>query len=120
MLRTSDIVTIQLVVLSPSTRNSIGAKNLGIMKKGAFFVNTSRGGLVDTVALVDILKRKAIRVSLYITLPPRRRTKSLLTYGLETHEPKHRSALGAALDVFEEEPLLDGNPFEGLDNVVCV
>ena len=62
LLASCDIVTIQLV-LSPSTRHIIGTAELAQMKKDAFLINTSRGGLVDTAALVDVLKRRAIRVN---------------------------------------------------------
>ncbi|KZT42565.1 D-isomer specific 2-hydroxyacid dehydrogenase [Sistotremastrum suecicum HHB10207 ss-3] len=59
LFSTSDIVSIQMV-LSPSTRHLIGASDFSIMKPTAFFVNTSRGPIVDEAALVDVLKRKAI------------------------------------------------------------
>ncbi|OLQ00654.1 2-hydroxyacid dehydrogenase-like 1 [Symbiodinium microadriaticum] len=42
--------------LLPSTKHMINAEKLKIMKKGIMIVNTSRGGLIDTAALIQGLK----------------------------------------------------------------
>jgi D-lactate dehydrogenase len=42
--------------LTPATRHLIDARAIGHMKHGVMIVNTSRGALVDTVALIDGLK----------------------------------------------------------------
>ena len=55
----SDVVTVHLV-LSRRTRGLIGARELGLMKPTALFVNTSRGPIVDEAALLDVLDRRAI------------------------------------------------------------
>lgn len=55
LLQTSDVVSIH-VPLNDYTRRMIGADQLGRMKPGALLVNTSRGGIVDTEALVSALK----------------------------------------------------------------
>ncbi len=59
LLRESDIVSLHLPLI-PETRHVIGRKALGWMKPTAMLVNTSRGGLIDTPALVDALKAKKI------------------------------------------------------------
>lgn len=59
LLATSDVITIHLV-LSERTRHLIGATELALMKPTALLVNTSRGPIVDTAALVDALRRGAI------------------------------------------------------------
>ncbi|KAF7306828.1 Importin subunit alpha [Mycena indigotica] len=59
LLRQSDIVSLHLV-LSERTRHIITAEDLAFMKPSAFLVNTSRGPLVDEVALVEVLKSKKI------------------------------------------------------------
>lgn len=55
LLKNSDIVTIH-VPLNPKTKHLIGAKELKLMKKGAYLINTSRGEVVDEKALIKALK----------------------------------------------------------------
>ncbi len=50
LLQASDIVTLHLP-LDSSTRNTITAERLALMKQGAFLINAARGGLVDEAAL---------------------------------------------------------------------
>ncbi|MCS6852671.1 MAG: hydroxyacid dehydrogenase [Gemmataceae bacterium] len=54
LLRTSDVVSIHLP-LTEQSRGLIGARELGMMKRGALLVNTARGAIVDTAALVAAL-----------------------------------------------------------------
>lgn len=77
LLSTSDVVTVHLV-LSERTRHLIGSRELGLMKRSAFLVNTSRGPIVDTSALVEALESGSIA--------------------------------GAAVDVFDTEPLPPDHP----------
>jgi len=58
----SDVLTIH-VVLSERTRGLVTAAELGAMKPSAILVNTSRGPVVDEVALVDTLRRRRIRAA---------------------------------------------------------
>jgi phosphoglycerate dehydrogenase-like enzyme len=85
LLERSDVVSLHLV-LSETTRGIIDARRIGLLKPGAVFVNTSRGGLVDETALIDALRDRRIA--------------------------------GAALDVFETEPLPPGHALLELDNVI--
>ena len=55
LLRESDFVSLH-TVLSPETKGLINAERLGWMKPTAVLVNTSRGPVVDSMALVDALK----------------------------------------------------------------
>jgi phosphoglycerate dehydrogenase-like enzyme len=59
LFRNADFVTIHLV-LSDRSRGLIGAKELGLMKKSAYLVNTSRGPIVDEKALIAALQSKSI------------------------------------------------------------
>ena len=55
LLRMSDIVSVN-VRLTPQTKHLIGYRQLEIMKKDAFFVNTARGAVVDETALAAALR----------------------------------------------------------------
>jgi D-lactate dehydrogenase len=53
--RQSDIISMHVPLIS-STRHLIDAKHISLMKPGIMLINTSRGGLVDTKAVVEGLK----------------------------------------------------------------
>ena len=55
ILPESDFVSLH-VNLSPQTKGLINAERLGWMKRTAILVNTSRGPVVDSMALVDALR----------------------------------------------------------------
>lgn len=55
LLKESDIVTLH-IPLNESTRYMIGEREISLMKRGAIIVNTSRGGIIDTRALLKALK----------------------------------------------------------------
>jgi D-3-phosphoglycerate dehydrogenase len=61
--RESDVVSVH-VALKPETRGLIGADFFGAMKEGAYFVNTSRGEVVDQEALRRAMREKDIRAGL--------------------------------------------------------
>lgn len=55
LLAESDVVTLHCPLL-PSTFHLIDAEALGRMRRGTVLINTSRGALVDSQAVVDALK----------------------------------------------------------------
>jgi D-lactate dehydrogenase len=55
LLAASDIVTLHCP-LTPATRHVIDAAAIARMKRGAMLINTSRGGLIDTPAVIASLK----------------------------------------------------------------
>ncbi|KAI9336221.1 hypothetical protein DFJ73DRAFT_850773 [Zopfochytrium polystomum] len=55
LMSTSDFVTLH-VPETPQTKNMISAEELSWMKKGAYFINASRGTVVDLDALAAALK----------------------------------------------------------------
>jgi len=55
LLGGSDIVTLHCP-LTPASHHLIDARAIGRMKRGVMLVNTSRGGLVDTRAVIAALK----------------------------------------------------------------
>ena len=86
LFQQSDILSVH-IILSNSTRGIIGEADLDLMKSSAYFINTSRGPLVDEAALIRALKNKKIA--------------------------------GAAVDVFDTEPLPANHPFRSLPNVLA-
>lgn len=54
LLRTSDIVSLH-VPLNPTTRHLVGAREIALLKPTAVLVNTSRGPVIDEVALTEAL-----------------------------------------------------------------
>ncbi|MBO0708126.1 MAG: hydroxyacid dehydrogenase, partial [Candidatus Dormibacteraeota bacterium] len=84
LLRRADIVTVH-VPLDQDTRGLIGREQLASMRPGSYFLNASRGPVVDEAALVEQLQSGHLA--------------------------------GAALDVFEVEPLPERSPLRELDNV---
>jgi D-3-phosphoglycerate dehydrogenase len=59
----ADVLSVHLA-LTKETRNFVNASLLGRMKKGAFFVNTARGEVVDYAALANAVQTNGIRVAL--------------------------------------------------------
>lgn len=57
LLRKSDVVTLH-VPESADTKDMIGERELRTMKKGAYFINNSRGTVVDLAALAAALRDK--------------------------------------------------------------
>lgn len=55
LLKRSDIVSLHCP-LTPQTKGMIGREQIGLMKKGAFLINTARGGVLDSEALSEALK----------------------------------------------------------------
>lgn len=84
LLTESDIVTLH-ARLTTDTRHLLDDAAFDRMDDDALLVNTARGGLIDTTALIEAIESNAIG--------------------------------GAALDVFEDEPILDDSPLLRLDDV---
>jgi D-3-phosphoglycerate dehydrogenase len=61
--RAADIVSVH-VALKPDTRSLIGPDFFKAMKDGAYFINTSRGEVVDQEALFAAIRFKGIRAGL--------------------------------------------------------
>lgn len=55
LLRSCDILTLHVPLL-PEDRHMIGRAELAKMKDGVILINTARGGLIDSKALVEALE----------------------------------------------------------------
>ena len=118
LLSGSDVVTLH----APTTdvRHLIGARELATMKEGSVLVNTARGGLIETGALVEALAagRPAVAaLDVYETEPPDPSVfepvadRLLLTphmswYTEETEDELRRKAAAEAVRILSGEPPL--------------
>ena len=59
LIKNSDIISIHLVLVE-KYKNLITKKELGMMKKTAFLINTSRGPIINENDLVEALKDEKI------------------------------------------------------------
>ncbi len=59
----ADVVSVHLA-LNPETKSLIGADFFKAMRAGAYFINTSRGEVVDQAALVKAMETRGIRAGL--------------------------------------------------------
>jgi glyoxylate reductase len=82
LLKESDFVTLH----TPGIHNIIGKREIGLMKRSAYIVNTARGNNIDLKALAEALQSGQIA--------------------------------GAALDVYEQEPLNPDSPLVKMRNIV--
>jgi phosphoglycerate dehydrogenase-like enzyme len=62
LLSQSDVV-VSFVPYSEESRKMLGAREFGLMKPSAIFVNTGRGNTVDEAAMVEALRGKKIRAA---------------------------------------------------------
>ncbi|MBN2610144.1 MAG: hydroxyacid dehydrogenase [Bacteroidales bacterium] len=60
LFRSSDFITLHVPNL-PETRGLVSKKFLGLMKKTAFIINTSRGAVIDEPALIEALQNRRIK-----------------------------------------------------------
>lgn len=68
VLRSCDVLSLHCP-LTGETRGLIGADRLKLMKPNAILINTARGGLIDTVALVQALRDGRIAAAAIDVLP---------------------------------------------------
>ena len=102
LLKRSDLVTIH-IPYTAETHHMIGKKELQLMKKGAYLVNTSRGPIIDENALLKALqseKLKGAALDVYELEPPTHWTLMQLPnvvctphIGAETEEAQKTGAI---------------------------
>lgn len=124
VLKAADFVTVH-VPLTPETRGLIGAKQFAMCKTTAYVINTSRGDVVDTVALAEALRSGRITgagVDVFSVEPPPsdhpllRAPNTIFSPHAASHteESLQRMAVTVAEDVLlvlrSERPRHVGNP----------
>jgi D-3-phosphoglycerate dehydrogenase len=117
LFRQADIVTIHLQ-LSERTRGLIGAKELGLMQRTAYLINTSRGPIVEEAALLTALRDKRIAGAgldvfdvepLPLDHPLRKLDNAVITPHLGyVSEQNYRAYFGGMVD--DIRAWLDGKP----------
>lgn len=60
LLKNSDVITIH-TTLNPSTYHLINKNNVNLIKKGTYLINTARGGVIETEALIYALKNGVLK-----------------------------------------------------------
>ncbi len=121
LFRLSDILTVHLV-LGPRSRGLVGRNEIALMKKDAILVNTSRGPIVDTEAVIEALAAERLGYACFDVydkepLPeghPLRRAKNVLLtphIGYVTEENYRASYPQVVEDV---AAFLDGKPIRVL------
>lgn len=58
-LKQSDVISLH-VPLNPQTKHLINQRNVKLMKRGSFLVNTSRGPIIETEAIIWALKNNVL------------------------------------------------------------
>jgi phosphoglycerate dehydrogenase-like enzyme len=117
LFRRADFLSIHLQ-LSPRTRSLVGARELGLMKGGAYLINTSRGPIVEEAALIAALREKRIAgagldVFDIEPLPVEHPLRALDNVVLTPHlgyvvEQNYRAFFGGTVDAIRG--FLDGKP----------
>lgn len=92
--READVVSVHLA-LKPDTRNFIGEEFFNAMRDGAYFINTSRGEVVDQAALVRAMHTRGIRA------------------GLDVYGAEPSSSAGEFADPIKDETALYGTHHVG-------
>ncbi|MEP6912862.1 MAG: 3-phosphoglycerate dehydrogenase family protein [bacterium] len=61
--READVVSVH-VALNPDTKGFLGTDFFSAMRRGAYFINTARGEVVDQPSLIEAMKARGIRAGL--------------------------------------------------------
>lgn len=87
LLKKSDIITFH-VPLNGQTHHLINKKNIYLIKKGAYIINTARGGIIETDALVEALDKHIVAGAGLDVLEEECLTREPLTLLVDNHPEK--------------------------------
>lgn len=88
LLSVSDIVTLHVPYMK-ETHYLMNKKTFALMKKGAYLINTSRGGVVETEALVEALTSKQLQGAALDVLEEEGVVKDELDFLINGHPEEH-------------------------------
>ena len=88
VLKESDVITIHVPYME-STHHLLNEKAFSMMKKGMYIINTSRGGIIDTTALVNALNKGIVAGSGLDVLEEEGAIKDELHLLTEGHYKEH-------------------------------
>lgn len=84
LLGSSDIISLHCPY-NKNTHHAINSRNIGLIKRGAYLINTARGGLVETEALVAALEQGILAGAALDVLEEEGETKDELTFLAKGH-----------------------------------
>ena len=82
VLQTSDVISIHVPYL-PSTHHLLNTQNITQIKKGAILVNTARGAVIETAALITALEQGIVSATALDVVE----NEEVLTSGAEDKDP---------------------------------
>lgn len=106
LLKQSDVITVH-TPLTPQTQHLINCDNIMLCKKGALLINTSRGPVIDTTAIILALQKGVLGGAGLDVLEEEgsiREERELLT---STH-----------IDLISAKKMLMGHVLQDMDNVI--
>ena len=117
LLKSSDVITVH-AALNRTNANELNGKEISLIKKGAFLVNTARAEIIDYRSMLSSLKSGRIKgaaVDVFMHEPVSVHEKALLEYsrhngnlivtphiGASTREALHHAGLEIANDLAKE------------------
>jgi D-3-phosphoglycerate dehydrogenase/C-terminal binding protein len=109
MLEQSHVVSVHCP-RTPETQHLINARTLALMPPGSYLVNTARGGVVDSVALLDAIVQGHLRgagLDVLETEPPREDDPLILAWRNPDHPAHDRIIINPHAAFYSEEGLDD-------------
>ncbi len=110
ILKAADVVTLHLSYASGELQHFIRAETLGLMKKGSYLINTSRGALIEEAALVDALKSGLLAgaaLDVYEQEPYQGPLASLPNALLSTHTGSYARGTRIHMEIEAAQNLID-------------
>ncbi len=92
LLKTSDVITLHCPY-TKETRHLINKENIRLIKKGAYLVNTARGGIIETDALVLALQEGILAGAGLDVLEEEVEVKEEMVFAREKRDPEEMKVM---------------------------